>query len=407
MKVLLMMIKKAFYIILIFALPLTAPGQKTYECLFRAKALMSKGASDQAISLITSALETNKDQKLLLARAGAYMSDGRYQEAIADLNEANSISPNSGEYGLACVYARKGDAATSLYHLELNLKSAERKSEKEIMLNSDFDRIGNTPEWRSFWKRDWYTDLDEGVSEIEYYVSARKSGEARTVYTEISRKYPDNQNVQYAKSLIDISEGRYSEAIKALNGLLISAADNDKFLAAMARAQFLSSNFAGASATYSRLMELGTPDTLLLISRAECYMKTGETDKARDDIGKFLSVYPENKTALRVAGKIETSDGKTIKALDYFSLNLRLHPSDPECYIDRANTYMLSKSWIYAINDYSMSLDIDPENAEAWLNKGLSLANSGKTEDACHDFRASLRLGNKRATEYISKYCFK
>jgi Flp pilus assembly protein TadD len=54
-----------------------------------------------------------------------------------------------------------------------------------------------------------------------------------------------------------------------------------------------------------------------------------------------------------------------------------------------------------------MSLDLDPENSEAWLNKGIALANSGNTDDACHDFRIALSLGNKRATDYISRYCIK
>jgi Flp pilus assembly protein TadD len=54
-----------------------------------------------------------------------------------------------------------------------------------------------------------------------------------------------------------------------------------------------------------------------------------------------------------------------------------------------------------------MSLDLDPGNSDAWLSKGVSLVNSGKTEDACHDFRRSFALGNKKAVEYISKYCIK
>jgi Flp pilus assembly protein TadD len=83
------------------------------------------------------------------------------------------------------------------------------------------------------------------------------------------------------------------------------------------------------------------------------------------------------------------------------------YPSEPQCYIDRANSYFLSRSWDWAIKDYSMSLDLQPGNAEAWLNKGISLLNSGKVSDACFDFRRSLSLGNRKATEYISRHCIK
>ena len=94
----------------------------------------------------------------------------------------------------------------------------------------------------------------------------------------------------------------------------------------------------------------------LLILRADCYRKTGETDKALTDIEKYLEIYPDNKAALSLAGKVEAISGDNLKALEYFSKNLKLHPNDPECYIDRANSYFVSKSWDLAINDYSMSL---------------------------------------------------
>ena len=99
---------------------------------------------------------------------------GNYSEAINDYNEANRLIPFSGEYGLARIYALKGDAKTSLYHLEQNLSSSFRKSEKDIMLDPAFGSIENTPEWRQFWKKEWYTEIEKGISEIEYYLAYRK-----------------------------------------------------------------------------------------------------------------------------------------------------------------------------------------------------------------------------------------
>jgi len=108
-----------------------------------------------------------------------------------------------------------------------------------------------------------------------------------------------------------------------------------------------------------------------------------------------------------MAGKVEAVSGDNLKALEYFSENVKLHPNDPECYNDRANSYFVAKSWDWAIKDYSMSLDLNPGNSEIWLNKGIALKNSGRVEDACHDFRKSLSLGNKRASEHISRNCIK
>jgi Flp pilus assembly protein TadD len=384
-----------------------ASGQQSFDCMLKAKALISTGKPEQAIEILSSNSGISKESRLLTIRAEANLIKGNYQDAIADLNTSNSLVKNSGEYDLARAYAMKGDAATAVYHLELSLGSSYKKSEKEIMLDPSFSRIENRPEWRSFWKKEWYSGLEEGISEIEYYLSKGKPADAEEVISGLQKSYPGTKEIIYAGALINSSTGKYGEAIKSLTGLLASDPDNEKYLTALAKVQTDASNFAGASVTYSRLISLEIPDACLLMQRAECYRKTGETGKARSDVGRYLSLYSEDKTALSLAGKIETASGNNLKAIEYFSENLRLHPNNPECYVDRADSYLLSRSWDWAAKDYSMSLDLDPGNSDAWLNKGIALVNSGKTDDACHDFRIALSLGNKRATDYISRYCIK
>src|SRR5665647_135644 len=96
-------------------------GQQTIDYLFKAKAFTKTGKPDLAIDLLTGALTGNQtDNRLYIERAEAKMIKGDYSGAISDFNAANSISPSSGEFGLARVYALKGDAATAVYHLELN-----------------------------------------------------------------------------------------------------------------------------------------------------------------------------------------------------------------------------------------------------------------------------------------------
>jgi tetratricopeptide (TPR) repeat protein len=401
------MMKKT--IILISALIYTGIiyGQSAFETLLEAKALSNNGESSKAIELLSSAIAKKQDFRLYIERAETYMQKGDYAGAMSDYNTANSLTGHSGDYGLARLYALKGETATSIRHLEMNLSSSFRKSEKEIVMDPAFSRIENTPEWRQFRKKEWYSSLETGISEIEYYISINRREDAVEVLSGLEGIYKGNEEILYANALVNLSAGKPTEAIKILTGITASDPDNEKYLKLLAKAQTEVSNPAGASVTYSKLLALEVPDAGLLVLRAECYRKTGETQKAMADVEKYLSLYPHDKTALSLAGKIKTASGDNLKALEYFSENLKYHPWDPECYIDRANSYMLSKSWEWAISDYSMSLDLDPANSEAWLNKGIARLNAGNPEDACHDFRQSLKLGNKRATDYISKYCIK
>jgi tetratricopeptide (TPR) repeat protein len=382
-------------------------GQQAVFNILKARALTEAGKPDLAINLLDGTITEVKESSMYTCRAEANTIKGDYSGAIADYNEANKITPFSAEYGLSRIYALKGDAATSLYHLELSMKSTYKKSEKEILLDPAFGTIDNRQEWRQFWKKEWYSVSEKSISEIEYYVSIGKIDQSKEVLNEFKKNYDSNSDVIYAESLINLASGNSSQVMKDVSGLLASEPGNEKYLRVMAKAQTEASDPAGASTTYSQLIASGVIDAGLFLLRADCYQKTGETDKALADIGKYLEIYPENQTALRLAGKVEVKSGDNLKALQYFSDNLKLHPNDPEVYMDRANSYFISKSWDLAINDYSMSLDLKPDNSDAWLNKGISLLNSGKTDDACHDFRISFRMGNKRVTEYLSRNCIK
>jgi tetratricopeptide (TPR) repeat protein len=399
--------KKLMTLVWILLISFTVSGQQTVDYILKGKALTEAGKPDLAIELFTGAIAITKESRLFTERAEANLIKGNYSGAINDYNEANKITPYSGEYGLSRIYALKGDAATALYHLEMNLNSSFRKSEKEIMLDPAFGPIENRSEWRQFWKKERYSITEKGISEIEYYISAGKIEESKAVLSELKKSYQSNDDILYAESLINLSSGKYSEVIKTISGLITLYPENEKYLRMLANAQNGTSNPAGASVTYSQLLDSGVADAELFVLRADCYRRTGETEKALRDIEKYLEIYPGNKTAISLAGKVEAVSGDNLKALKYFSENLKLHPTDPECYIDRANSYFISKSWDLAIKDYSMSLDLKPGNSEIWLNKGIALLNSGRVEDACHDFRKSLSLGNKHAADYISRECIK
>ena len=399
--------KKIFGLILFIISTGFLAGQKPVDILMKSKALIEEGKPDDAVRILSDALEGSQQSAFYLQRAEAFMIKGDYSRAIIDLNSANKSTSFSGEYGLARIYGLKGDAATAVYHLESCMKSPFKKSEKEILLDPSFSLIENRPEWRQFWKKEWYGNLEKGVSDIEYNISTGNIGDAKNVLNDLAGTYPGSNEVNYSRALVSLAENKNNEAIKDLNELLTKEPGNESYLRLLARAQEASGNAAGASLTYSKLLDLGIADANLLISRAECYRKTGETDKALADVNRYLDLYPENSKALSFAGKIETAAGDNLKALEYFSVNLKLHPNDPACYIDRANSYFSSKSWDWAAKDYSMALDLKPDIADAWLNKGIALLNSGKTDDACHDFRKSFNLGNKKATEYISRYCIR
>jgi Flp pilus assembly protein TadD len=382
-------------------------GQDVYDVILQSRALMDEGKAAKAVAVLSEFQPGKTDVRLLTLRGDAKLLTGDFEGAARDYKSAGSITPGSGDYGLARVYALAGDAVTSLHYLELTMKSSFRRSEKDIMLDKAFEKIENRPEWRQFWQKEWYTMADIKVSEIEYYVRAGKPDEARVHLDELESQYRGHSSALYAGSLIKIASGSFLEAAAILSDLLKSEPNDEKYLRALASAQTGALNHTGASITFSRLIEMEVPDAGLLLLRADCYRRTGERAKAMADIERYLSYYPGSREALSLAGRTESALGNNLKALEYLSENVRLHPNDPECYIERANSYFLSKSWQWAVNDYSMSLDLEPGNPEVYLSKGIALLNSGKMDDACYDFKKAFSLGSRKAVEYLSKYCIK
>jgi tetratricopeptide (TPR) repeat protein len=398
--------KKYLILLLFITLPIASGAQTNKDLLMKAKALIERGKPAEAITLL-SVLPGSPDPDQLLILGEAELNAGDYSGAARDFNKANSLSPASGEYGLARISALKGDVKNSLAHLELNISSTYRKGEKEIMLDPAFSTLENRQEWRSFWKTERYSSTEKKITELEFNISAGKKDDASAIVENLKSMYPGEDATMYGTALFAYSLQKYPESISLLNRLLAADARNEKYLQLLALVQVASGNSAGASDTYTALLNNGSLDASVYLKRAECYRKTGETEKSVADLAAYLSFYPENRDALSMMGRLTAQTGDNLKAIELFTDNLKLHPNDPACWLDRGNSYFNSGSWDYAINDYGMSLDIKPDNPDVWLNKGISLLKTGKVQDACHDFRRALSLGNRKAATYINSNCIK
>lgn len=396
------------HILFLLLLPLAGiKAQTLSETVMKARALRETGNSREAVALATGAARLNADARLWLEAAEASQTVNDLSAAIGYFNEACKTSEGSGEYGLARIYALKGDAATSLYHLGRSMSSPYKKTEREVMLDKSFSSIENSPAWRQFWKKQWYTGLEEGISELGFFISSGKTAEARTALDELKRDYPGSDELAYCEARLNLLSGKQADAVRQLTELVAADPGNFRYMKLLAQAQVSSSNPAGASVTYTRLLDMGADDASIYMLRADCYSRTGEYEKALKDIAKYLSLYPGNPDAIRLAGKTEAAAGDNLKAIGYFTRNIELMPGDAQAYADRADSYFIAGSWDFAISDYSMSLDLKPGNSDAYLNMGIALLKKGRKDDACIDFRKALELGNKRAPEYISKNCLR
>jgi tetratricopeptide (TPR) repeat protein len=77
-------------------------------------------------------------------------ADLLFREARKILRKAESVSPGSGAYNLACVAALEGDPGEAIRWLRAYVGAGERLTRTRLRADGDFDSIRNQAEWASF-----------------------------------------------------------------------------------------------------------------------------------------------------------------------------------------------------------------------------------------------------------------
>lgn len=399
--------KKGVVLLIIVLASQLIAGQGRYQEMLKAVALSAGGNGNEAAGVLTGLINAAPDPDLLLLRGDAYLMSGKVKEAKSDFMAAESMNQGSGLYGLARCAATGGEARTAVSYLEAHLKSQYRKSEPEIMLDKSFGSIQASPEWKNLWKKDWYKGYERKSWEIDHYLKIGKTDLAGEVYRELSSVYPDMPVTDYCNAKILTARGLYRDAAALLTPLTIEPDAPASYLTALAEAQAGEANFYAAAMAYGRLIDAEYPDPQLYLKRAAMLVKAGDRNAAKDDLGTYLGLDPENSEALGLIGKTYAEEGAIYEALPYLNMNIEKHPGEAMAFSIRGDAWLAARTWDKAAEDYTMSLDLDPENASVNLNLGIALINSGKTEDACHYLRKAKEQGNKDATKYLSKYCIR
>jgi len=399
--------KKIFVCLAVLLVTQIMSGQQYFDTVLRAVILAGRGEAAQAARLLAETGETSKDAGLLNVRGDIYLKAGMPREAKVDFMRAESLSQGSGLYGLARCAAAEGDAKSAVSILESHLKSTQRRSEPEIILDDAFNKIESSPEWRALWKKDWYRVYERKSWEIDHYLKSDLTDRAGEVYAELSALYPEMPVTEYCNARILISRGRYREAAAILARLTSSPDAPSEWLLALAAAREGEGSHYEAASVYDRLIKAQYPDPVLLLKKSRMLLKSGDREAAKKEMQRYISLDPDNTEALGLLGKTYAEEGAIYEALPYLNENVEKHPGEASAFSLRGDAWLAARTWDMAAEDYTMSLDLDPENGQVNLNLGISLINSGRSGDACYYLRKARSLGIKEATDYLAKHCLR
>ena len=388
-------------------LAVTYSQSTVYDAVMRSAALRESGSAGEAVILLDEILKSNSDYRLHIERGEANLMLDDLAGAERDFGAASSLKPASGAWGLARVFAARGDARGAVGMLGQNIGSEFRRGERQILADQYMARIDNSADWRRFWDTDRYSEGEKMLEEVGYLIQRGRSADAAVMIADGEGVLPQAAEVVYADAWVRYSLGDYQGAVNKLTAIgsgEMAPAKRDRL---MADSYSGMGDYRKAVSLFSSLITSEYADAGLYYSRAEAYLGLSDYRRAIADIDYYISLYPGQSEALRLAGQIYIASGDNNGALKYFNRVIDVSPNSREAYVGRGDLWTATGMFSNAVMDYAMALDLDPADGDVYLSKGMALLKLGKTEEACFDFRMAIRNGNRRASEQFNRHCIK
>ena len=94
-----------------------------------------------------------------------------------------------------------------------------------------------------------------------------------------------------------VKEKKYSQALKVGKEYITKVPNNHDVLFIMGGIYYMQRQYKSALPYFESALQIGRYDTEVLILKAQCHLRLGQTKKARECCSDILEVDPKNKEA--------------------------------------------------------------------------------------------------------------
>jgi len=387
--------------LLVWLLHLSALCQDPY---LLGVARLQEGSYEAARNHFEQVLATDgENPEGLLKMAETYYQANDYRDAIVYLERLEKAREGMGCYLLAKTYAQLGDAAMAALLLEKHLRSGYKLPSGTILLDEAFVSIENSPEWKSLWRNDWYSEDEVLFQEISYLTNSGDYLDALDLIDQALEGAADRASLLTARGTVFHHMGNYQNSIQAYTAAIDLSRMNPESFYGRAQSFMALGKFKDAIPDLKRTMQLQPEKLELLKELGEAHRAAGNFDQAAEVIEEYTEYFPEQAEAHYIHGQILFESGKYLKALSCFNHCLELETNDPRFYAARGETYLATSTYRYALNDFGMALDLDPKNHEVWFQKGMARWYSNDREGSIADWERAARYGSEKAAKKLDE----
>jgi predicted Zn-dependent protease len=402
------MTRFSFSYLLLCLLSLSLAGQKVSdENFLKGKAFHQIQKNDSALYYLSLSIESEKDNtKALYLRGLIYLSQNENEKALQDFLKCEETQKSMASFQLAKTYVRLGDIPNALMYLDMNLKSTNKISEKDIFMDNDFSSLELNEEWKKFWNNsNYFTGNDATLTEADYLIKTKKYAEAADLLSE-ELKGGYRKSPLYAKRAeVYFATNNYRLALSDITAAIDGDRRNAELYKKRADIEMMMGKYATAVEDYNLSLKYNPDQFGVYLKRAQAFSKNDNYEGAIYDILFYQKYFPDDAEAFYLAGNIHKEEGKYFDALKNYNECLKRDQSKAEYFLGRGESFMATRTYRYAYNDFSMTLDLDPENSYAYFLKGKAALQLGDKEGACFSFKKAYQYGYYEAQELIDKNC--
>lgn len=192
--------------------------------------------------------------------------------------------------------------------------------------------------------------------------------------------------------------GQFELAIKDINMALIGKKDDTKLLETRAGYFLRSNKFDNAISDCNYLLQLDPKNAKILYFRGIALKKTGNIEKALADFNNSIEINPNNAEIHNDRGFVFIAQEKYNLAITDFTKSIQL--TETKDTAGKAYSYNNLGFCQYkngdleqALKDVNYSIKLLPTNPYAYRNRALIFLEMKKKAEACADIELSLQLG--------------
>jgi tetratricopeptide (TPR) repeat protein len=138
-------------------------------------------------------------------------------------------------------------------------------------------------------------------------------------------------------------------------------------------------------------------------NRASAYFRKGDFDRATDDYGQMIKLYPENVHAYQGRTFAYFRRGDFGQAIADYGRAIELYPNDKYGYLRRGEAYACMDDPDHGIADFNQAIALDPEFTVAYRARGNAYMVKGDLDRAIADETRAIELDPKLKGAYFAR----